>query len=420
MKKNSSSFGPVSKEIWRIQETNGIDLTGKNQHGFKKGHSTSTLSAEIQSQIARALDDDEYVLLASLDLSSAFDLVNTDLLLKRLDVIGLPSDVLDLISVWLKNRSFFVSIDGQNSILHDLLLGTVQGSILGPILYAIFVSPLFDLCELYSFADDNFIPRINKHLPSLVNDMEVSLELITKWLVKSGMKVNDNKTEICLFYKNDVAPLEILVNNTNVKSKSTINILGVLFDCKLHWGHHINQVIHKANKALNAIKLIRKFFNTPELINLVTSNFYSILFYNSEIWHLPNLNLNLKHALLVASANCLKMCLNYPSEIISYQNLHKITKRATPEMYCNYKMALSLYKVFNDKFPCNEWLHLNFNQINTSRQTTFMTSRTNNLKLGMNCLANRFNHLNGKIPLIWFNKSYYCYKIECKKMFLSF
>ena len=73
-------------------------------------------------------------------------------------------------------------------------------------------------------------------MPSLVNDMERSLDLITKWLVQSGMKVNNNKTEICLFYKNDVAPVVILVNNTTVKSKSTINILGVLFDCKLQWG----------------------------------------------------------------------------------------------------------------------------------------------------------------------------------------
>jgi hypothetical protein len=104
----------------------------------------------------------------------------------------------------------------------------------------------------------------------------------------------------------------------------------------------------------------------------------------------------------------------------SYLDLYKITKRATPKIFCNYKMALSLYKVFNDKFPCNEWLHSNFNLINISQKTTFMTSKLNNLKLGMNCLANRFNHINGKIPLLWLNKSYNCYKIECKKMLLNF
>jgi hypothetical protein len=65
--------------------------------------------------------------------------------------------------------------------------------------------------------------------------------------------------------------------------------------------------------------------------------------------------------------------------MISYENLHKITNRATPEMMSQYKLALSLYKVFNDKTPINEWLHLNFTQINTSRQTHFMISKKINL-----------------------------------------
>jgi hypothetical protein len=141
------------------------------------------------------------------------------------------------------------------------------------------------------------------------------------------------------------------------------------------------------------------------------------LFYNSEIWHLPNLNVNLKHVLFVASANCLKMCLNCPDDMISYQNLHKITNRATNEMLSQNKLALSLYKVFNNKFPMNEWLQLNFTQINTSRQTHFMISKTNKLKVG---LSKRLNCLNGKIPLLWLNKTYNSYKIECKKMFLKF
>ncbi len=109
------------------------------------------------------------------NLSSAFDLVNVELLLKRLKIIQLPKDVIDLISVWLSNRSFYVSIDGQNSIIFDLPLGTVQGSILGPILYAIFVSPLFDLYDLSNFADDTFILICNKNLPVLIYNLKKNL-----------------------------------------------------------------------------------------------------------------------------------------------------------------------------------------------------------------------------------------------------
>jgi hypothetical protein len=120
--------------------------------------------------------------MASLNLSAVFDLVNTKLLNKQLEVIGIPSDVVCLIRIWLTNRSFYVTIDGKNLILIELVCGTVQGSILGPIFYAIYVSPLFDLHNLTSFADDNFIVRRNMHMLDLIVDMVVSLEAMAKWL----------------------------------------------------------------------------------------------------------------------------------------------------------------------------------------------------------------------------------------------
>ncbi len=410
----------ILKRILFLQDLHRVDLTGSKQHGFKKNHSTSTLSANLQSLIARALEEDEMVLLASLDLSAAFDLVNIDLLIKRLEIVGLPQDVIELITVWLKNRSFYVCIDNQVSTMYDLLLGTVQGSILGPILYAIFVSPLFDICELSSFADDIYIPRCGGDVVILTNDMEKEIEAITKWLKKSGLKVNDEKTDICLFSKNNHAPLSLKLNNVNIVTKQQINVLGVIFDSKLNWSSHVESCIKKANKALNAIKIIRKFFRTNELINIVTSNFYSILFYNSEIWHLPTLDRNLRHSLFTASANALKICHHYPNELISYYNYHKMSDRATPEMMCNYKLALSLYKTMNNQFPETEWTHLNFNQILTSRQSMFATKRADKSRVGINCLTNRFVHLNNKIPLEWFNKTFNNYKIACKSKFLKF
>ena len=119
----------------------------------------------MQSLIATALDGDEYVGMASLDLSSAFDVVDTGLLLKRLEVIGLPADIV------LKERKFYVEANGQVSNFFDSKYGTVQGSILGPILYAIFVSPLFDLAEMTMFADDNY-PMALHLISSSHNNMQ--------------------------------------------------------------------------------------------------------------------------------------------------------------------------------------------------------------------------------------------------------
>ena len=79
-----------------------------------------------------------------------------------------------------------------------------------------------------------------------------------------------------------------------VKSESQIGVLGVIFDSKLQWGPQVSSTMFKATKALNAIKLIKKNFNSDELLKLITSNVYSILFYNSEVWHLQSLHHQMK------------------------------------------------------------------------------------------------------------------------------
>ncbi len=409
----------ILRRILEIQEQNKVDLTRKGQHGFKKKRSTSTLSIELQSVISRALDEDEYVMVASLDLSAAFDVVNINLLLKRLRIIGLPNDLVELISVWLKDRSYYVSLDGTNSVLFDIHLGTVQGSVLGPVLYAIFVSPLFDITPILSFADDSYNIVRNKNKIELVRDMEKTLEAITKWLRKSGLKVNQEKTDLCLFYKHDTAPVTIRLGDSLIRSKSEINVLGILFDSKLQWSNHVSKAISKANRALNAIKLISKYFATNELLSLLTSNFYSILYYNSEVWHLGSLKRPIKQQLLSTSAKALRVALKYPDKNISYTQLHTMAGRATPEMFRNYKLALLLYKTITEELPEEDWLALNFNQIFTSRQNKFRINKTNRLLVGMNTLHNRFHELNGQIPLDWFNKSELSFKVLCKKQFIT-
>ena len=297
----------ILTQLQKLESLNGIDLTGINQHGFKKNRSTATLGLEIQSLIARALDENNHVLMASIDLSSAFDVVNIELLLKRLRLLGMPVVLVELIEVWLSDRCFYVEVDGLTSKFYKSISGTIQGSILVPILYAIFVSPLFDLIELYNFADDNFSLSYNRNIEMAKNQLITKLQIATTWLTDSGLKVNDSKTELCKFHKNDTTQVEIVLNNVIIKSKNTMNVLGVEFDSKLNWNPHINKAILKSNKSLYAIKLIRKYFNSKEILNLLTSNYYSILYYNSEIWHLPSLSPETKQMLLSASANALKI-----------------------------------------------------------------------------------------------------------------
>jgi hypothetical protein len=93
-----------------------------------------TAGLVIQSNISRVLDENNYIFMSSVDLTAVFDLVEVRLLIKRLHIVGLPTDVLKLIKLWLSGRSFFVNMDGNSSMLLEISCGIIQGSILGPIL----------------------------------------------------------------------------------------------------------------------------------------------------------------------------------------------------------------------------------------------------------------------------------------------
>jgi hypothetical protein len=162
--------------------------------------------------------------MASLDLSAEFDVVNIKLLIKRLKIVGLPADIIDLIETWLSVRHCYVTVNDVCSNFYSSTMGTVQGSILGPFLYAIYVSPTFDLKALTNFADDNFIVRWNSDLQALISKLENDLGLIIAWLRDSGLKVNESKTEVCLFHRLDVRGVTINVGTNRIFSSNTINV----------------------------------------------------------------------------------------------------------------------------------------------------------------------------------------------------
>jgi hypothetical protein len=136
-----------------------------------------------------------------------------------------------------------------------------------------------------------------------------------------------------------------------------------------------------------------------ELTNLVTSNY---LFNTFD--QLRGLALkSLKHSIIVASYNAIKLCNNHCDPLISYINLHKMTNTATHSVYSSYKCALLLNKTCNETTTSNGWIHLSFDVIKTSRESLFLFKRSNKTKFGMNATYTKFVHLNGKLLLIWPN-----------------
>ena len=250
------------------------------------------------------------------------------------------------------------------------------------------------------YADDGFSMVQSRDRNVLAELIQNKLKNVENWLRQSGIKVNEAKTCLCLFFHRDTAPIEITLNGIKIRSNASIDVLGVIFDQKLQWSDHIAHCVKKSSRALTAIQLIIKIFTTKELLQLVTSNFYSILYYNSEIWHLQSLKRNLKQKLLSSSAKALKLCLKMNTNEISFVKLHEMCHRATPDNFLLYRHALTLYKLLNSDEQTIEWVAINCNQVFTSRQIFFTSFATNLKRVGYNALANRLNILNGRIPLM--------------------
>ena len=259
----------------------------------------------------------------------------------------------------------------------------------------------------------------NTDLINLISEFEIKLAEISKWLTDSGLKINDNKTELCLFHKNDHAPIQINLNGTIITSKTSINVLGVQFDSKLNWNDQVNKTINKAKKTYHAISLIKKYFNHNELNGLLTSNYYSVLYYNNEIWHLPTLSPALKQKLMSASANALKLCLSKLPLNTSHESIHRLAKRGTPPQVSSYKHALQLYKLHNSSNMSDDWISLNDQQNFNGRNEHIQIFKKSNYRVGNNLLVNRFHNLNNKIEYSWFNDSFESFKIKCKNIFLK-
>ena len=187
----------------------------------------------------------------------------------------------------------------------------------------------------------------------------------------------------------------------------------------MQWKAHIDTAIKSAISTLFAIKIIRKYFNTAELKTLLTSLYFSKLYYADEIRHLPGLSRQLKKNLKFASANAPKMCVPNLTVFHTHTQIHNLAGRALPEQMCIYRHALSLYKMFKNQSPDNEFMHLNFQLNDNQRSTKVSFHKMQNYDVGKNILINRLTELNNKIEKSWLDLSWNSYKVKCKELFLT-
>ena len=152
---------------------------------------------------------------------------------------------------------------------------------------------------------------------------------------------------------------------------------------------------------------------------LLDANFYSILYYNAVVWLTPSLNPVMKQSLLSVSANALRSCLNLNYDV-SFENVHKISKKCTPKQIMLYQISLKLYKVLNDPIMRTETINLIEQSVFTRIHCTFEIIRDNRTKIGMSTAANKFYHITKMIGLDKLNFGFVHYKKIMKMQFLKY
>jgi len=182
-----------------------------------------------------------------------------------------------------------------------------------------------------------------------------------------------------------------------IRTKNAINVLGLTFDSKMNWSFQVNQSILKAKKSLHALRLLAKYFKREKLITLSTSYFYQRLYYGSQVWLTHKLDSKLKHKLLQASSNCLRIVCKDYNRLFSFRELHILCNRALPMQWSNYVTAMTLFDIYNSQKPDYLYQKFKLKTIYHDRSSQMYLRPTNKIKCGSNCITNRSMNVMKKI-----------------------
>ena len=252
-------FSKIYERFFHENLTNYVNcFLSKFISAYRKSYSSSHVLIRLIESWKKSLDEKKFVCAVLMDLSKAFGSIPHDLLIAKMYAYGFSIDAVTFFYSYLKRRKQNVRINDTHSIFQILLSGVPQGSILGPLLFNIFIN---DLClwitktHLLNFADDNTISAAGKTTEDLIYTLETESQKAIEWFRQNGMIVNPDKFQAIIVKKNakikDSYPLKI--NDQIINSENSVKLLGIEIDNKLSFDKHISTLCKKASNQLNAI-----------------------------------------------------------------------------------------------------------------------------------------------------------------------
>lgn len=278
----------IAKRVMEFIEKYEILTT--NQHGFRKNYSSTTAVSAVTDVINQALNNNQITIGIFLDIQKAFDCVDHDILLQKLERYGFRGPSLNFFRSYLSNRKQFVHIADSKSGLKTVQAGVPQGSVLGPILFSLFINDYptsLNHADAVIYADDTALLVSHHSLKQAETQANLELRETLKWFNRNKLVLNIKKTKFIVFCSNQkqvTYDCKLYIENAALSNVEKYKYLGVTIDKSMHWAPHIRELSKKLSFGCYTLLQARKHFDAKTLRIIYFSIFHCHLSYCIESW----------------------------------------------------------------------------------------------------------------------------------------